>query len=166
MFVATSLFGTKVQDVISAEELEYLTKIHTTDEILSIAKKRIEDGVDLEKIRKLNKQYHLKAKKIIHSTETNYNEYCIEDMTITDAKGKLYYSSLCLASNVKLNDIVVKDVLISQLSARSMEEMNTTGGKELLRKELRDRFFLTIKDELYFTKYIIAKKPYTLIGIK
>ena len=99
-------------------------------------------------------------------------------LNITNSKGreKLMKLSFSLKSTepsiatiVEENKAEIIDVVISQISARSSEELLTVGGKELLKEELIEEINLVINDatatdedikknnikKLYFTTFVI-----------
>ena len=111
-------------------------------------------------------------KKLNNNNQDFYTLKIDLKTTLTDAKG-LPYILECniivgISKNTDINKFehkkyIFKDILIIQLSARSLEEMLTVGGKNMLREELIENFNKLIFNKssvksIYYDKFLIIKK--------
>lgn len=158
LFFNISLFATTATDLISARELEKLNLTHTNEQIIEIAKQIKKDTKDLtiliKNIELDNKIFLEEKKKLLEADTNNYHEYCLQNTIVTNTKGISFNLSICIATEKKLNDYAVKDIMLQKIGARSLEELSSPIGRNFLKYEIMEHLNV---NTIFITQYTILK---------
>ena len=145
LLLTLNLYATKIGDVLTTSEMSSLSSaMYSNDEIAKFAKMKslLPQPTVEESIRKITDS-NIKVKK-----------YCTVVNLKTDGGNKIVEA--CMQISTPMVEYRVKHNIIMIISSKTMEEVSSKKGKQILLAQIKDQVKAT--SNIYLTKFIISNQ--------